>query len=93
MFRRSHSGTGIGKGLLGFMAGVAAAYYLFGTDSGKAKRRELAKYAAKIKGRITDAKDSVVEYADEKKEGVSELASRMKDHLKEMKEDIEETLG
>jgi gas vesicle protein len=93
MFRRSYSGAGWSKGFLGFMAGVAATYYLFGTDSGKAKRRQLAKYAANMKDKVMDAKDTVVEYADEKKEDVSELADRMKGHLKEMKDDITDTLG
>ena len=93
MFRRSHSGAaGIGAGILGLAAGAAIAYFLYGTEAGEEKRRMFGRYARKMKERAVDAKDTIVEYAD-KKDDVVELAGRMKDHLKEMKEDIEDTLG
>ena len=79
--------------LLCAAVGAGLAYYFFGTDSGNEKRGEIVGYAKKLKKKVMAAKDDGLEIIEDKKEGVIELASRMKDHLKEMKDDIEETLG
>lgn len=87
------SGFGFKAGLVGAALGAGIMYYFFGTDSGNEKRGEIVGYAKKMKKRIMDAKDDGLEIVEDKKDGVIELAARMKDHLKEMKDDIEETLG
>ena len=92
-FRTYRRGMGFKAGLLGAALGAGLTYYLFGTDSGNKKRGELVGYAKKLKKRVMEAKDDGLEIIEDKKEGISELAGRMKDHLKEMKDDIEETLG
>lgn len=85
--------SGFPTGLIGLLAGAAITYYLFGTDSGNEKRGKLMGYAKKLKKHMMDKRDDALEVIEDKREGVAELAGRMKDHLQEMKEDIEETLG
>jgi hypothetical protein len=82
----------MGAGIMGLAAGAAIAYYLYGTDAGKDKRKQLSKMARKVKDKVADAKETVIEFKDNKDEFI-DLAGRMKEHLKEMKDDIEDTLG
>ncbi|HEX7724752.1 MAG TPA: YtxH domain-containing protein [Candidatus Paceibacterota bacterium] len=62
----------LGSGLLGAAIGAGIAYYLYGTDSGKAKRKEITKMAKNAKNKVADKADEVSEAASELYENISE---------------------
>lgn len=93
MFKHHRHGSGAGFGLAGLIAGAGLAYWLFGTDSGSEKRGELMDLIQKLKKKAVSKKDEAVEIVQDDATDAIALASRVKDHLKAIKQDIEETLG
>lgn len=85
--------TGAGFGILGLLAGAGLVYWLFGTDSGNEKRGELMSLLQSFKKKVAAKKDEALEVVEGDATDAIALASRVKDHLKAIKQDIEETLG
>jgi hypothetical protein len=76
MAQRDSKKVAVGIGLATLAAAAAGAYFLYGTDQGKKKRKEIKGWALKMKGEVLDKMEKMESLSEDTYKNVVDSVAR-----------------